>query len=64
LPKVFGQFRLIIEAVSTRNLSSDHAFNDISNITLPFKRSNNYDEIEGHKFKFIKCHNITINIQK
>ncbi|CAJ0839021.1 8710_t:CDS:2 [Entrophospora sp. SA101] len=39
-----------------KSIGSDHAFNDISNITLPFKRSNNYDEIEGHKFKFIKCH--------
>nr|CAG8503021.1 9919_t:CDS:1 [Entrophospora candida] len=47
-----------------KSIGSDHAFNDISNITLPFKRSNNYNEIEGHKFKFIKCHNITINIQK
>src|SRR6185369_3927541 len=49
---------------SDESIGSCHAFNDISNITLPFKRLNNYDEIEGHKFKFIKCHNITVNIHK
>jgi len=46
---------------SNKSIDSHHAFNDISNITLPFKRSNNYNEIKGHRFKFIKCHNITIN---
>ena len=45
-------------------MNESRAFNDISNITLPLKRLNNYDEIEGYKFKSIKCHDITINIQK
>nr|CAG8626438.1 15486_t:CDS:2 [Entrophospora candida] len=39
---------------SNKSIDSHHAFNDISNITLLFKRSNNYNENEGHKFKFIK----------